>query len=116
MTDTCGWEKMSGEIMSDNIMQALVKESAPEKIKGQVETATFVRFEDLKKSLITLCLMELSRIEASAGGGGINAIWNPSKGKGKETAKGKKGRGKKGKGKDGKKSQKPKKSKKEVNR
>ena len=73
-----GWEKTSGDLLSDSIMQAIVKENTPEKIRQQIETASFVSFRELKRSLVTTCLTEISRLPD---GGGLNYLGN---GKGQE--------------------------------
>ncbi len=38
------WQKTSGELLSDVVMQALAKEQALEKVRGHVETTTFAKF------------------------------------------------------------------------
>ena len=87
------WEKTSGDLLSDSIMQALVKEGTHEKLRQQVETTTFTNFRELKRTLVSHCLTEISRLPE---GGGINYF---QKG-GKQQSKGDGKYGKQQKGKD----------------
>ena len=83
------WEKTSGDLLSDSIMQAVVKEGTHEKLRQQIETTTFTNFRELKRTLVSHCLTEISRLPE---GGGINYF---QKGGGKQQQN--KGDGKYGK-------------------
>ncbi len=43
------WERTSGELVSDGVMQATVKEQSPGKLRSQIETTPFTRFSELRQ-------------------------------------------------------------------
>ena len=62
------WERASGDVLGDGIKQAITKEQVPDKIRAQIETTSFSTYAELKKTLVSLALTEISRRE----GGSVN--------------------------------------------
>ena len=69
------WQKMSGEVLGDSLLQAVIKEQVPEEIKSTVDTNTYTTYGMLKVSLATIGLTKVAR--------GVSVNWIDGKGKGK---------------------------------
>ena len=101
------YETSTGEILSDSLMQALIKEGSPSTLRDYLAVQTFASFAHLKECVVAFYAARATAAGGpSAGGstpmevGGIYGKQNKGKGnqKGKQGKQGKQGKdGKKGK-------------------
>ena len=102
------YEGTHTEVVSDTLVQAILKQNSPDSIRGQVELQTFQSVSMLKEALVAYTTGKLSSMSSSASTAASATPMDISafeKGlaKGKSKGKGKKGKGKgKGGGKKGK--------------